>query len=68
MEFIAAFRHSRHGTPHDLTTLKEEQSLIKDQNMVAQMFNKYFHYITRDLIARKHDAFKEQSHVSRIAN
>ena len=58
--------HSRHRSPDELITLKEEERVIKDQNEVAQTFNEYFSNITRDLIENNHTAFKEQSFVSRI--
>ncbi|KAL9985372.1 hypothetical protein ACROYT_G007767 [Oculina patagonica] len=60
---LRPFMNSRHRSPNELITLKEEQGVIKDQNQVAQTFNAYFSNITGDLIENKHTAFKEQSHV-----
>ena len=58
--------NSRHRSPNELTTLKEEHKVVKGQYQVAQTFNDYFSTITRDLIVSKYTPFKEQSHVSRI--
>ena len=47
-------------------TLKEERTVIREQDQVAQTLKEYFTNITKSLISHKHCAFKDQVHIPQI--
>ena len=58
--------HTKNRVPEEFITLKEERTVIREQDQVAETFNEYFTNITKSLISHKHCAFKDQVHVSQI--
>ena len=58
--------HTKNRVPEELNTLKEERTVVREQDQVAETFNEYFTNITKSLISHKHCAFKDQVHISQI--
>ena len=58
---LRPFMHTRKSAPEQCITLKDQPTIIRDQNHVAQTMNEYFTNITKDLILDKHLSFRTQS-------
>ena len=58
--------HTRKRVPDDFIVLNEKERVIKEQSQVAEIFNKYFTNITKDLIVHTHTAFRDQALINRI--
>ena len=58
--------HTKKRVPEEFITLKEERTVIREQDQVAETFNEFFTNITKSLISHKHCAFKDQVHISQI--
>ena len=58
--------HAEKSVPEQRITLKDQETVIRDQNQVAETMNKYFTNITKDLKLDEHLSFRTQSHFAKI--
>ena len=58
--------HSKRSPRNGYFTLKENNTIIKDQNLVAEAMNNYFTNIVDSLNIHPYTTFESQSHVSNI--
>ena len=66
LEVIKASYTYQIRVPEEFITLKEERTVIREQDQVAQTLKEYFTNITKSLNSHKHCAFKDQVHISQI--
>ena len=58
--------HSKRSPPNGYITLKENKTIIKDQNLVADTLNSYFTNVVDSLDIRPYTTFENQPRVSNI--
>ena len=58
--------HSKRSPRNGYITLKENNRIIKDQNLVAETLNSYFTNVVDSLDIQPYTAFENQLHVSNI--
>ena len=63
---IRPFMHSKNRTPYNQVTLKEGNTVIRDQEQVAETLNDYFINVANDLDTQGHTTISAQSHASYI--
>ena len=63
---VRPFMHVKKSAPEQCITLKDQETVIRDQNQVAETMNEYFTNITKDLKLDEHLSFRTQSHFPKI--
>ena len=58
--------HSTRSPPNGYITLKENNTVIKDQNLVADTLNSYFKNVVDSLDTQHYITYENQPHVSKI--
>ena len=63
---VRPFMHAKLNAPEQCITMKNQQTVIRDQNHVAETVNGYFTNITKNLKLDEHLSFRTQSHFPKI--
>ena len=58
--------HAKKSAPEQCIALKDQETVIRDENHVAETMNKYFTNIAKDLKLDEHLSFCTQSHFPKI--
>jgi len=66
-DFWTSLMHTRKHVPDNFFVFNEKERVIKEQGLVAEIFNEDFRNITLSyLIVHRHNAFRDQAHINGV--